>query len=75
MTTTFIKLDSAQAVKEFVNIISKNECDFDLVSDKYIIDAKSLMGILSLDLSQKLQLNIHSDNQSILENIKPFIVD
>lgn len=75
MTTAFIKLESVDSVKKFVDTISKFDCDFDLVSDKYVIDAKSIMGIFSLDLSKKLQLNIHSDDESIIKSVKNYVVD
>ncbi len=52
MKTLKISLNSIDKVKAFVNEISKFDCDFDLVSGRYVIDAKSIMGIFSLDLIQ-----------------------
>ena len=52
MKTVKISLNSIDKVKAFVNEISKFDCDFDLVSGRYVIDAKSIMGIFSLDLSK-----------------------
>lgn len=77
MTSVKISLDSIEKVKSFVNSISKFDCDFDLVSGRYIIDAKSIMGIFSLDLSRPIELNIQgTDNlDEIMEVIKPYIVD
>ena len=49
MKTVKISLNSIDKVKAFVNEISKFDCDFDLVSGRYVIDAKSIMGIFSLD--------------------------
>ena len=54
MKTVKISLNSIDKVKAFVNEISKFDCDFDLVSGRYVIDAKSIMGIFSLDLSLSL---------------------
>jgi len=76
MTTVSISLNSIEKVKSFVNEIAKYECDFDLISGRYIIDAKSIMGIFSLDLSQQITLKIHADENelpSILESLKPYI--
>ncbi len=56
MTTVQISLNSIDKVKSFVNDISKFNNDFDLVSGRYVIDAKSIMGIFSLDLSKPITL-------------------
>ena len=60
MKTVMISLNSIDKVKSFVNDISKFDYDFDLVSGRYVIDAKSIMGIFSLDLSKPIELNIHA---------------
>jgi len=60
-----ISLNSIDKVKSFVNDINRFDCDFDLVSGRYVIDAKSIMGIFSLDLSKAITLNIHSDDANI----------
>ena len=76
MTTVSISLNSIEKVKSFVNEIAKFECDFDLISGRYIIDAKSIMGIFSLDLSKQITLKIHADEDelpTILESLKPYI--
>ena len=62
MTTVNISLDSIDKVKSFVNTLTKFDCDFDLVSGRYVIDAKSIMGIFSLDLSQPITLTCHKHN-------------
>ena len=61
MKTVHISLNSIDKVKAFVNDITKFDNDFDLVSGRYVIDAKSIMGIFSLDLSKPIELNIHSE--------------
>ena len=61
MKTVQISLNSIDKVKSFVNDITKYDNDFDLVSGRYVIDAKSIMGIFSLDLSKPIDLNIHAD--------------
>ena len=77
MKTVHISLNSIDKVKAFVNEITKFENDFDLVSGRYVIDAKSIMGIFSLDLSKPIALNIHSETNvdKILEVLSPYIVD
>lgn len=76
MKTVTINLGSIDKVKSFVNDITKFDSDFDLVSDRYVIDAKSIMGIFSLDLSKPINLNIHGDedNAEIMEVIKKYEV-
>ncbi len=71
-----ICLNSIDKVKKFVNIIATYKGEFDLTSGRYIIDAKSIMGIFSLDLNQKIGLNIHDDENSekLLEEIDEFLV-
>ncbi len=77
MKTVKICLNSIDKVKAFVNDITKFETDFDLVSGRYVIDAKSIMGIFSLDLSKNIDLNIHAEDNvdGILEALKPYIVE
>ena len=77
MKTVRISLNSIDKVKSFVNTLTKFDCDFDLVSGRYVIDAKSIMGIFSLDLSKPIDLNIHAteDMDSILSILKPYIVE
>lgn len=67
MKTINISLNSIDKVKSFVNDISKFSSEFDLVSGRYIIDAKSIMGIFSLDLSNPIALNIHADGTALEE--------
>ena len=77
MKTVMISLNSIDKVKSFVNDISKFNFDFDLVSGRYVIDAKSIMGIFSLDLSKPIELAIHSEANldEIMEVIKPYLVE
>ena len=77
MKTVHISLNSIDKVKAFINDITKFDNDFDLVSGRYVIDAKSIMGIFSLDLSKPIELNIHSESNvdEILSVLQPYIVD
>ena len=78
MKTVSISLNSIDKVKAFVNDISKYDFDFDLVSGRYVIDAKSIMGIFSLDLSKPINLNVHAEGSTLDEVLKvlaPYIID
>lgn len=78
MKTVQISLNSIEKVKSFVNVITQFDNDFDLVSGRYVIDAKSIMGIFSLDLSKPIDLNIHADTaviDTILEALKAYICE
>ena len=77
MKTVQISLNSIDKVKSFVNDISKFNNDFDLVSGRYVIDAKSIMGIFSLDLSRPIDLSIHAEDDidNILAVLKPYIIE
>ncbi|MCD7884151.1 MAG: HPr family phosphocarrier protein [Lachnospiraceae bacterium] len=76
MKTVRISLNSIDKVKSFVNDITKFDNDFDLVSGRYVIDAKSIMGIFSLDLSKPIELNIHAEENidEILTVLAPYII-
>ncbi|MDO4621956.1 MAG: HPr family phosphocarrier protein [Eubacteriales bacterium] len=78
MHTVQISLNSIDKVKNFVNTIAKYDFDFDLVSGRYVIDAKSIMGIFSLDLSKPIDLNIHCEESElapVLEVLKPYLIE
>ena len=77
MKTVQISLNSIDKVKSFVNAITQFEFDFDLVSGRYVIDAQSIMGIFSLDLSKPIELVIHAEDHldEIMDILKPYIVD
>ena len=62
MKTVKICLNSIEKVKSFVNAITRFDVDFDLVSGRYVIDAKSIMGLFSLDLSQPVQVKVHGSD-------------
>ena len=78
MKTVQISLNSIDKVKSFVNDITEFDYDFDLVSGRYVIDAKSIMGIFSLDLSKPINLNIHAEGStldSIMAIVQPYVIE
>lgn len=76
MKTVKISLNSIDKVKSFVNDLTKFDTDFDLVSGRYVIDAKSIMGIFSLDLSKPIDLNIHAEDgtDEVMAALKPYLM-
>ena len=77
MKTVKISLNSIEKVKSFVQDITHFDCDFNLVSGDAVRDAKSIMGIFSLDLTEELDLSIHTDDDSlteILNKLAPYLV-
>ena len=76
MVTVKISLNSIDKVKSFVNDLTKFDSDFDLVSGRYVIDAKSIMGIFSLDLSKPIDLNIQEEKNldTVMKVLEPYII-
>ena len=76
MTVSNIHLSTNEAARHFVNIVSKYAFEIDLKSGRYVVDAKSIMGIFSLDLLNKIEVTVHSDDcEALMEELKPMIVD
>lgn len=76
MKSVNIKLSTIEDVKAFVNAVTQYNGDADLSSGRYIVDAKSIMGIFSLDLANPIALTVHGDNaDELLNNLKNYIVD
>ncbi len=74
MKTCNILLSSINDVKNFVNLVSRFDYDIDLTSGRYKVDAKSIMGIFSLDLSKPIAVEIHTDGcDDLMEALKPYI--
>lgn len=78
MTTFNISLNSINSVKNFVNAVNRYDFDVDLTSGRYVVDAKSIMGIFSLDLSKPIVLEAHcaeAQAESFKAEMKEFMVD
>lgn len=65
----FVNLTKIEDVKKFYSNVEKMDFDVDLASGRYIIDAKSIMGIFSLDLSKKIQLIAHTDDEEVFNEL------
>ena len=75
MKKVTVSLASINDVKSFVNIVSKYDFDVDLISGRYVVEAKSIMGIFSLDLSKPIDVEVMTDDcDSFIDEIKPFTV-
>ena len=65
-----VLINTIDKIKKFVEITTKYDCDFDLVSGRYVVDGKSIMGIIALDTSKAHELRIISDDEELYENLK-----
>ena len=76
MQSVFIRLSTIQDVRSFVEIVCASDVDIDLSSGRYVVDAKSIMGIFSLDLLNPIKLTAHSDNcKELFDKLSQFIVN
>ena len=73
MTELTIKLDTISKVKKFVEIVSSLEEKIDIQSGRYVINAKSIMGIFSVDLTKPLKLVVHSKDISVKDKFQQFV--
>ena len=62
-------LGTIPSVENFVNILTHYDCDFDIVDQRYVIDAKSIMGLFSLDLTHPLDLKIYSEDEAVVKSV------
>lgn len=70
-----VKIATIDDVKKFVNAVSKYDFDVDLISGRYAVDAKSIMGIFSIDLSKELVMKAHTDAEAVVKgDLAEFIV-
>ena len=78
MKTPKIRLTSIEAVRDFVEVVRQFDGDIDLSSGRYVVDAKSIMGIFSLDLMNPITLTAHSTDENcekLMESIKAYIAE
>lgn len=75
MKTFTMSLKTINDVKDFVNMVNRYDFDVDLTTGRYVVDAKSIMGIFSLDLSKPIKVEVHSDDcDSFCKDIEQFLV-
>lgn len=76
MKSVMIRLSLVENVNKFVNVVSRYPFEMDLRAGRHVVDAKSILGIFSLDLSRPITLDIYSDDcDELLEEIRPFTED
>lgn len=76
MNTFFIKLSTIEDIRKFVDIVTRQDYDIDLSSGRYVVDAKSIMGIFSLDLMNKILLTAHTDDvEDLKKALAAYIVE
>lgn len=76
MIERYVKLEKINDVKDFVDRVSRYDYQVDVVSGSYVLSAKSIMGIFSLDLSEPLKLKIHAEQcEDLIEEIQPYLAD
>ena len=74
MKSVSIKLSLAENVKAFVNVVYRYPYDVDLRAGRHVVDAKSILGIFSLDLSKPISMEIYADEcDDLLGDVKPFM--
>lgn len=74
MQELMIKLNMVDDVKLFIEDVTNIDADVDLQKNYYIVDAKSIMGVFSLDLSKPVKVVIHSDDENLIEPFKRWVV-
>ncbi len=75
MTTVKIRLSTIEDVRDFVEVVRQFEGDIDVSSGRYVVDAKSILGIFSLDLMSPITLTTHYENpDKLLESLKKYII-
>lgn len=79
MNSVMIRLSSIQDVRTFVDTVTKYTIDIDLSSGRYVVDAKSIMGIFSLDLMSPIKLSAQTDKEeeikALMDDLKAFIIE
>lgn len=74
MQELMIKLNMVDDVKLFIEEVTNIDADVDLQKNRYVVDAKSIMGVFTLDLSEPVKVVIHSDDESLIEPFKRWVV-
>lgn len=74
MTQSKIKLNATEDVQEFVNAATKCDFDIDIYYNRFLIDAKSILGILSMDLTKVLTVECHGESKEFDRTLKKFAV-
>ena len=71
MRQVSVKLNDVEQIRQFVDVVGKFDVNFDLGSGHHIVDAKSILGVMALDLSHPQMLRYDSDDETIEEHMRP----
>lgn len=74
MIETKILIDTVEKVKQFSSVVALCGVECEIIKGYNIIDARSVMGLFGIDLSEPVQLNLHSDNPELLARLNDWIV-
>jgi phosphocarrier protein HPr len=74
LNKVLIKLDTFDKIRKFVDLTGQLEYDLDLISGRYVVDGKSIMGIFSLDLSKPIEVNVYNSNGGYPKELEEFII-
>ena len=75
MKSVTLKLSQAEEIKEFVNTVNRYSFEMDLRAGRHVVDAKSILGIFSLDLSKPITMDVYDDNcDDLIADIQPFTI-
>ena len=75
MNEVYVNIDSIEKVNRFVGILNQHQGNFDIVEGSYIVDAKSLMGIMTMDLSKPKKLVFNGDETNAIQDLSEFLVE
>lgn len=75
MLSLEVKLSSVDDIRDFVDRCCELDCEIDLAAGRYIVDAKSLLGVFSVDLTRNLELSVYSDDKDhVCSVLQPYLV-
>lgn len=69
MLHRYVKLSSVEEIHKFVKKCSKLDCEVDLASDRYTVDAKSILGVFSVDLTNRLEVLLHTEDEKEVQRV------
>ena len=73
MEDVYVNLSTPSIVQKFVKTITKLEGEFELISGKYILDARSLMGIFSMDITKPIHLRVYNGSDENMTALNPYL--
>ena len=76
MSSFYVTLPTLEDVKSFSRLANQHDCEIDVCTGRYVVNAKSIMGLFSLDLAKPIKMEVYSDDcPAFLEEVKPFLAE